>query len=251
MRKTKIGALALSVALASAICVPTTALAANYNGSEQATQDSTGTKAEDDKTIGLDGTETTLTGTIKATTLSVSMPTTVAFNVDPGATAGVADAAAGDTGSGASTTSNKHGQFTSPTNYKVKNLSRVKVYAYISRVTATSAATPGTTVTPDLKNTAPTYTASNRDQMMIGIKSVAEAPADFSTDTDWLTTSTTKYYPFNKDNKGEIDASTDGTTPKESDAMMIYGQVNPAGWTDGDSFQIKPTFTVTSTKPTV
>lgn len=247
MKKTKIGALALSVALVSAICVPATAFA-DYAGSEQATQDSTGTSLADNATIALDGTETTLTGTIKATTLSVSIPTTVAFNVDPGATPAVTDAAAGDTTPG---TSNKHGQFTSPSNYKVKNLSRVKVYAYISQVTATTAGTPGTTVTPTLKDTVPTYTAANRDEMMIGIKSVAEKPADFATPANWLTTATTAYYPFNATNKGEILASTDGVAAVESDAMMIYGQVNPAGWTDGDTFQIKPTFTVTSTKPTI
>ena len=250
MKKTKIGALALSVALAAAICVPATAFA-DYAGSEQATQDSTGAAATDDGTIALDGTETTLTGTIKATTLSVSIPTTVAFNVDPGADQAVTDAAASDTGG--VTTSNKHGQFTSPSNYKVKNLSRVKVYTYISSVAATASGTPGTTVTPELVDAAPDYSAAgSHAKVMIGIKSVAEKPADFGTQDNWLTTSlATKYYPFNATNKGEIAASTDGTTPVESDAMMIYGQVDKAGWTDGDTFQIKPTFTVTSIKPTI
>lgn len=249
MKKTKIGALALSMALASAICVPATAFA-DYAGSEQATQDGTGTSVADSGTIALDGTETTLTGKIKATTLSVSIPTTVAFNVDPGANQAVTDAAAGDT---TPATSNKHGQFTSPTNYKVSNLSQVKVYAYISGVTATPAGAPGTTtVTPDLVSAAPDYTQpGSHDKIMIGIKSVNNKPADFGTSTDWLTTSTTNYYPFNKDNKGEINASANGSTAVESDAMMIYGQVDQAGWTDGDTFQIKPTFTVTSTKPTV
>lgn len=249
MKKRKIGALTLSVVLASAICVPATAFADNYNGSDQATKDSAGTGATSSAPISSTGTETTVTGKIKATTLSVSIPTAVAFNVDPGAAQAVTDAAAGDTGGGA-TVSNKHGQFTSPTNYKVSNLSRVKVYAYISGVAATAAGTPGTTVTPSLVATAPTYGGSNHADMMIGIKSAANAPTDFTTAGDWLTTSlATNYYPFNGTNKGEIAASTNGTTAAESDAMMIYGQVDQAGWTDGDSFQIKPTFTVTSTKP--
>lgn len=245
MKKHKLGALALSFAVASALCVPATAFA-DYAGSDQATQDSMGTSAADSAAITSTGTETTVTGTIKPTTMSVTIPTTVAFNVDPGAPQSVEDAGANDT-SPAQTT--KHGQFTSPSNYKVSNLSRVKVYAFISSVSATTGS--GMTVAPDLKNAAPNYTGGTAHaQMMIGIKERAAAPADFTTATDWLTTTLAgNYYPFNAANKGEIAASADGGTAVNSPEMFIFGQVDQSGWTAGDKFQIKPVFTVSSSQP--
>ena len=226
MKKTKIGALALSVALASAICVPATAFAvANTDGA----LDTDTTSSPVTSTTGTS--DSVLTGKIKVTTLSVSVPTAATFNVDP-------SIAATDAGT----------QFTSPTNYKIVNNSVVPVWAQITNVAVTGTSTGGDTV-------ALTDTDANvADATMLFAVSDSDDPATdlvFGTTGNWLTSGAlgTAYSAFNKTGDGKLTA-TDGADGGTDEATMyFYGKMDNTytGWADGDSFTITPTFTIRTT----
>ena len=217
MKKTTGGALALAVTLSMALAVPAFAEDATVN-------ESGGT------------TTTTITGTIKPTTLTVTVPTTVAFDVDPGAEA-------------ATTLNNdtlKAGQFTNPSNFSIINNSVVDVYAYVSSVATPSGAalvTSEQSVAPKEGETAA--------KVMVGVKSTA--PADFSTAADWLKSDMSegeKYYAFNADAKGKLAAksSVEGQTDNQA-TMYVFGQVPKTGWATNDTFTVVPTFTITVNNP--
>lgn len=215
MKLKKAAAIALAFATAAALSVPATALAA----------DPTATVPGTPNVTAADGTmDSTLTGTIKTTTLSVSVPTAATFNVDPGKAA-----AAGD-----------GGQFESPTNYTITNKSVVPVYAYVSKVTASKVA-----LTDDKGAVAKATTAGGADaKIQFAVKDAA--PANFDTKADWLTTTTSKYYAFNAANTGKIEA---GSTTPQSKTMKFYGQVPSENWTNAQTFTVTPTFTISATVP--
>lgn len=221
-RMRSVRALALASVLACALCAPTTAFAAPNEAS------GTGTATASDTPT------STITGTIHATTLKVTVPTTVAFDIDPGAATGV-------TASG-----QKRGQYTSPTNYTVKNYSAVDVYGYVSAV-----AVDGVTLvnaTGNLKKTAGAVGASNVSAM-VGL-SDKDGDMSLTTAANWLMADTSKYYAFNKSTHGKLAASNNAPTAEGGTATMyIYGAVKNGGWVENNSFAVKPTFKITVTDP--
>ncbi len=208
MKKSKIGACALALATAAAICVPGTALADPV--------------AAGSKTLEAAGTSDSLiTGTITATKLSVSVPTTAAFTIDPTIEA-----------------TNPSTQITdASTNYTVTNASAVPVYAYISDCTIAKAGT--TAGNPTLVDK--TADLATDYAVMFAVKDTASAPSNFTTDSDWLTGAGT-YYAFNAVDHGKLAAKTGTAT------MSFYGQTT-TGWSNGDTFTITPTFTIATGDP--
>lgn len=219
MLKKKFGACALALATAAAVCVPGTALA-----DPVAVGTSEMTAAGD--------AASTITGTITATKLSVSVPTTAAFTIDPTITA-TNDAA----GVAAQLTN-------VPTDYTVTNSSAVPVYAYIS-----NCAISATDGTPALVTKADGLTADKA--VMFAVKDAASKPANFATEADWLTTAAGKYYAFNAAEYGKLATPKAATAAGDSSnaaTMSFYGQTT-TGWSNGDTFTIVPTFTITATAP--
>lgn len=237
MKKSKLGALALSVAVASALCIPTLAFGA-------VTEDSNGVgvdSATSDLMATTPGT-TTLTGKIKATTLSVTIPTAMTFAIDPGATQGVAEDAA---------MTQKHGQFTSPSNYTVTNSSHVPVKVEVSTATATQC------TLHDTKATLEAGTVTDR-KVMVGLSDKANGAAlDVDATAGWLSAGANLgLVPFGKTdaasgsavgaNTGKL-ASVDTTVTGDNKATMyVFGAVNQTGWTEGQSFTVTPTLKVTA-----
>lgn len=229
MKKSKIGALAVSIAMASALCVPATAFAA---ANTDDTLDAS-TKSEDSTKAGT--ADSTLTGKIKVTTLSVSVPTAATFNVDP--TVEATDASS---------------QFTSPTNYKIVNKSVVPVWAQITNVTVS-----GTSTGADAVALTKTSTSVADTTMQFGISDETDAASSadlaLATEGNWLASGAQTYNAFNKTDNGKLTAKDTTENGGDDEATMyFYGQVDNtyAGWADGDSFTIKPTFTITTTDPT-
>ena len=215
MKKSKIGACALALATAAAICVPGPALADPVPAGSK-TLEAAGTS------------DSTITGTITATKLSVSVPTTAAFTIDPTIEA-----------------TDPSTQLTDvPTNYIVTNASAVPVYAYISDCTiAKAGATAGNPTLVDKTADLATDCA-----VMFAVKDAASAPSGFDTEGDWLTGAGT-YYAFNAATHGKLAAKS--AADKASDGsnaatMSFYGQTT-TGWSNGDTFTITPTFTIATT----
>lgn len=222
MKKSKLGACALALATAAAICVPATAFAADApSATDPANVTASG------------GTQSSeLTGTINATTLSVSVPTKATFNVDPTATA----AAGSYDGS-----THKHGQFESPTNYAITNNSKVPVYAYISGV-----ATPTTGTVTDLSLTKKTAEVTSH-AIQFAVAGTGGPTLALDAEAGWLDTATAKYFAFNATGHGKIAAGDTGN----SAGMDFFGAVSDTAgaWAQGDTFVVQPTFTVTATDP--
>lgn len=218
MLKKKFGACALALATAAAVCAPGVALA------DPVAVGTTEVNAAGD-------TASTITGTITATTLSVSVPTTAAFTIDP-----TVEAAAVDS------------QLTNvPTDYTVTNSSAVPVYAYISKCVINKGA--DMTGTPTLVTK--TADLATNNAIMFAVKDTASKPADFATEDDWLTTTAGKYYAFNATEKGKLATPTAATAADDTSnlaTMSFYGQTT-TGWSNGDTFTIVPTFTITATAP--
>lgn len=220
MKMKKLAASALALATAAAICAPAAAFADGLD-------DSTVIPATPNVTSAGGATDSTITGTIKATTLSVSVPTKAAFNVDPGAAAKAGEG----------------GQYASPTNYTVTNKSVVPVYAYVSKVAVT-----GVSLVDASANVKPATNAGDSDAaIMFAVKEAAAAPTGFDTAGDWLTTTTSKYYAFNVANNGKLDAAG-GTAAAAT--MKFYGQAPSTNWSEAQTFTVTPTFTISTTAPT-
>lgn len=208
MKMKKLGACAIALATATALCAPAAAFAA-------------------DGTVTAPGgtSSSTITGTIAATTLSVSVPTAAAFTIDPTVEA---------------TTVNSQLKSV-PDNYTVTNASVVPVYAYISGCAVAKGA--DMTGTPTLVTA--TADLSTANAVMFAVKDDTGKPTDFDTPTDWLTTTPGKYYPITAN--GKLAAKNDTATDEAT--MKFYGQTT-TGWTNGDTFTITPTFTIAVTDPT-
>lgn len=218
MKMKKLGACALALATAAAICSPAAAFAdATITGDAVTTVG--GAK------------ESVITGTIEATKLSISVPTAAAFTIDP------TIAATDDVDGTISQLTNV------PTNYTLTNKSAVPVYAYISGCTI--AAAGATTGTPTLVSATSGLSADKA--VMFAVKDSTSAPKDFKTADDWLSTTPGKYYAFNAADKGKLADKTANDKSNEA-TMSFYGQTT-TGWSHGDSFTIKPTFTIAVTQP--
>lgn len=244
--KKKIGAMALSLALASAICVPTAAFADDYSGSQQETEDMTGVAQTGTGSVTTTGNTSVLTGKIKATTLSVSVPTAVTFNIDPGAAQGVADPAVSDATPG---TSQKRGQFTSPTNYTIHNASQVAVYVTVDSVTATGATLTDTQASIAAKVTG---TGAADPVVMVGLSDADNnGSLALGNTAGWFKTSPATglgIYPFGTTaDKGRLDPDDNAANGTDEATMMVYGAVAQTGWTEADTFTVTPTLKISTT----
>lgn len=215
MNKRKAGAIALSLALATAICAPTAAFAIDDAAQDASTTQSTVSPLAD--------TNSTLTGKIKATTVSVSVPTAAAFTLDPWTTA-----------------TDPTSQIGSPTNYTITNLSKMPVYTRVKSAAVAAATVKNTGLTPSLVSTAP----ANNGEVQFAVKQTA--PTDFTTAGDWLTTSVSSNYYVDDAGTGFIAATgvADGT---DKITMKFYGQAydnadGSTNWTPDDTFTVTPTF---------
>lgn len=226
--KTRRGTLrcACALALGLALAAPGAAFAAPADASGSIDVAATGAASP----------SSTITGTIHATTLKVTVPTVVAFDIDPGATAGVTKDA----------TTQKRGQYTSPANYTIKNYSAVDVYGYVSKVEV-----EGVTLvdqTSALKKTAG-KTGAGEISAMVGLCDKDEGMS-LGNRNAWLMADATKYYAFNKTARGKLAASENAPTDEGGTATMyIYGAVKNGGWAENDSFKVKPTFKISVTDP--
>ncbi len=169
------------------------------------------------------GVETTLNGTIKATTLSVTIPLTAAFDIDPTKYS--------------ATDPNIQVGGNQSSGYKIVNNSAVPVYVYISGV---SVPTSGVTLVDTVAGL-----DTNKALMLAISEKPTAAASDISNTGFWLKTSMTgKYYmDTTQANKGKLDAN--GGTMN----LKIYGMTQK-GWSNADTFAVKPSFTVTVTEPT-
>lgn len=235
-------AIALASALALALCVPAAAFAAEV-GSGTA-----------DATAATTARSTAATGTIKATTLTVTVPTKVAFYLDPGA-------AQSTVLSGTWPADTKFGQYTNPSNFTITNHSAVDVYGYVSKVES-----PHVTLVNDQTlqkdgGVAPSAATKARTKVMVGICDTTESMA-LGTASDWMTesvgdTAATRYYAFNKAGHGKLAAALDSkgsVDNSRSDAkgeytMTIRGAVYQGGWSESENFLIKPVVKIVTTDP--
>ncbi len=239
---------ALTVALASALtlalAVPATAFAVNPTPPEVANADFK------EVTVSGGTQDTEITGTVKATTVSVTVPTKVAFYLDPGAPQStVKDSSA-----------NKYGQYTNPTNITITNRSAVDVYGYVSSVASSdvtlvnsksSLSKPG--------GVAPSSANAARIGVMVGICDTAEsmsldAPGDWMTVSGIVDTKDKRYYAFNKANHGRLSAAQNGVVGSHdgiqgSYTMTIRGAVFQGGWSQHESFLVRPTIKIVTTDP--
>lgn len=246
--KTKRPALtvALASALALALCAPVSAFAA----------DPVPPEASDDKTVTTTGgtQESKITGTVKATTITVTVPTQVAFYIDPGATRSTTANWA---------TSKKIGQYTNPTNFTITNRSAVDVYGYVSKV-----ASPHVTLV-DNENAlekpggvAPGVDNKTSIGVMVGICDTSVSDLALGTPGNWMTediadTKANRYFAFNKGSQGKLTAATEkagsGATvsPGGACTMTVRGAVFDGGWTQNENFLITPTFKIVTDPATL
>lgn len=237
-------AVALASALVLALGAPAAAFAADLVPPE----------ASDAKTVTAEGAtqEAEITGTVKATTITVSVPTKVTFYLDPGATQST------DATNWAS--NKKIGQYTNPTNFTITNLSAVDVYGYVSKVRSphvslvnakSGLSKPG--------GVAPSKDNASHIGVMVGLADTAET-LSFDTPGDWLTVNGVKdakdmrYYAFNKANHGRLSAAQDGAESKHdgiegSYTMTVRGAVFNGGWSQDENFLVAPTFKIVTTDP--
>lgn len=232
MKLKKAAAIALAFATAAALSVPSAALAADGDPAA-------GTPAEIKSSAdGKNSASSAITGTIKPTTLKVSVPTVVSFDVDPGATPAA---------TAVDPTTKVSGQFKSPSNFTVTNYSVVDVYGYVSGVAATGATLSQTGATAGAHAADGTTWAT---EPAVQIVASDTAPGDFATAAKWFdTTKTKKLYAFNSTANGKLAASADGTAAGGEATMHLYGQVAQTGWKTGDTFTVTPTFTIATADP--
>ena len=212
-----------AAAVATAIGLTITGTMAAYGAPTAAADTSV---AYETKSMG-DGGEATsvITGHIKVTNISVQVPITSSFDIDPNKTVtadGAGDAQMGDQAS----------------NYTITNLSTVPLDITITKVT------PATGVT--LVQTVEALDAQNKN-VLFAIREANETVPKLpggSDDAKWLTGGTlaTPYLVSTTAAKNTIQAAgaADGA---DSLTMKVYAATKK-GWKSGDSFTITPTFTV-------
>lgn len=233
MKLKKAAAIALAFATTAALCAPATALAADGDPTA-------GSPTEiASAATGSNSASSAITGTIKPTTLKVSVPTVVPFNVDPGATPELGDPYS----PGGS------GQFKSPENFTITNYSVVDVYGYVSGVTAAGCTLSQTEATAGVR-AADGTTWTTPPVVQIVASDTDSSPLDFNTAGDWFdTVKTKKLYAFNEASNGKLNASADGTAEGGKASMFMFGRVAQTGWKTGDTFTVTPTFTIATADP--
>ncbi|MBS5065379.1 MAG: hypothetical protein KHZ58_16560 [Hungatella hathewayi] len=211
-----------------------------------------GVSATDEVKSAGGSTNMTLTGNIQVTTLSVTIPTTVAFDVDM-------------TKIPVKSATDKAGvnvQVTGPTetDYRIINKSASTVWVYVTAVTPSATSTGKT---PALVSKYSDLKAADYN-LLFAIKDTKVAPpvvnaytdeTDLTLDGDsadfWMKSgmaSGDKYY-LNSDN-GKLLAQDQATGEKENEMPLTIYAFTRKGWVAGDSFTVQPTFTVSVTDPT-
>lgn len=195
-------------------------------------------------------------GTIKATTITMTVPTQVAVYIDPDAEQSTDATGWPD--------DVKIGQYTNPTNFVIANHSTVDVYGYVSEVTAS-----GVTLTNDKSSlskpggVAPAPGNAARINVMMGLCGADETLNLDATDggyaglnAGWLTVDgvgdqpNTRYYAFNKNEHGRLAAVQDGVEdPASACTITVRGAVFGSGWSRNESFLVTPVFTIKATDP--
>lgn len=188
-----------------------------------------------------------ITGTVKATTITVSVPTRVSFYIDPGAEQ---DTALSDP------SKNKYGQYLNPTNMTVTNLSAVDVYGYVPKVKSDYVTLTSGSDLEKPGGVAPAANGSTKDRIKVkvGLCDTTET-LNLGTANNWLTESVAdtpadRYYAFNKDEQGKLTAATanagTGATVSTNGArtITIRGAVFQGGWSQNESFLIQPTIKI-------
>lgn len=172
--------------------------------------------------------DSVLTGTIRITNIQVKVPIAASFDIDPNVTVEA---------SAAVTTSNNQ-IIAQASNYTITNTSKVPLAVSITGVKTKTGATEGT---PTLVNKLDDLTGKN---VMFAICKSGDtinypaAAADSS--GKWMTAATvTTGSPYPVASTAE-----DNTlAPNGTLNMTLYGATG-AGWKNGDSFQVIPTFTI-------
>lgn len=257
MKKSKkIAALVLTTAMAAGGM--TSVYAAGAVGETAVEGTSVVEKIETNADGSIKGTDMLLTGTIKVTNLSVTIPTTVSFNVDMTKTPV----------KGAATKADINVQVQQPAEsvYKIINNSASSVWVYVTGVTpaANGGALPVLTNRYDNVKT-------KDNNLMFAIKDTAEPapalggtyddakkePGEIGTAGFWMTTdginSTNKKYSLNSTTNGELIAKDlavagTGTEGKNEMPLTIYAFTRK-GWKAGDKFNVTPVFTVSVEAP--
>lgn len=231
-----------AIALALALAAPASALAEEPAVSGNGSFDKPG-----------DTVVTAVEGTVKATTITVSVPTQVAFYIDPGAepTATLT----GTFGKG----NNKVGQYTNPTNFTVTNHSAVDVYGYVSGV-----GSPHATLVNDngqlAKSGGLTPSESNKDKTKLQVGICADdEQLNLKTAGDWLTedidgTKGKRYFAFNRTDdgtpQGKLVAAEDKASSDETlstggkETLTIRGAVFQGGWSQHDNLLVNVKFKI-------
>lgn len=210
MKSKKILSLLLALSMTAALSVP--AFAGELTAPETAT-----TYDSNEKDDG-DGVQTEITGHIMVTQLKVTVPTAVAFNIDPNAeiTSGTSQVKAAES--------------------KITNNSLVPVYTKISAVDVDTDISGATLVDQEVSLT-------TSKTVMLGYK---KETCDLDTQSDWLM----EDRDFDKDlyllnsEKGKIAASEDGTTGV--DMELTVSAATRVGWAAGNKFKVTPTIVVSA-----
>lgn len=171
-------------------------------------------------------TETELLGRINATTLKVTIPLNVTFDVDPSKY-------------DKNETDFLTRQMNGPNNYNIVNNSATPVYVHISNIAQGTVAGDITSTCVLTDDPADVENTAKKKQVLMAIrdKTDTKVPATYADlSTGFGFKPGTNNYTLNKDNKGKIESGATMT-------LTIYGLTNK-GWTQGDVFSVKPSFTV-------
>lgn len=233
MRKKRFLSMAMAAWMAAAMAVP--AFAADPSVSKPANA-----SGPTELTVGKDGIATegvtaTLTGTISATHINVTVPSNVPFSLDP--TIAI---------SGSGVKNPVTDQVTTyPESVQIINSSVVPVYAKISSVKAEDKDKKDNTITLTNK-TSDVEDTSKQKYIMFGFKKKGDI-TDFNTPGDWLGNgSQSALYPLSKDG-GRMEAVDTKTPNANILEMQVYAYAK-YGWYMDETFTITPTIVV-SAKP--
>ena len=178
---------------------------------------------------------TTITGTIKITSIQVVVPISTAFDIDPNVkvTEGAAVVTSNDE-------SNTNQIITQASDYAIENTSKVPLVVSVTGI-ATKNKTGGTEGAPTLVNTMGGLTGKN---VMFAVRKAGESinypGASSDTTGVWMTTETVKEgSPYNMAKNADDNIIAAGA----KFTMTLFGATGN-GWSNGDSFQVIPTFTI-------
>lgn len=220
----KLAAMALALAMSVSLTVPALATdsPAVTNPDSEGTYQTGGTQA------------VPFTGVIKPTQIKATIPTAVAFDIDPTIDVTAADYSA--------VASKQTDQVTAPENIQVVNGSDIPIYVSVTSVTVSD----GVTLTNAPAN------LSNSKSVMFGLTNTAPtSSAGLATATDWIVGSGTGgagdlASPYRIGNSVPAVGTADN-----GNVLSIYIRaVTLKGWAANDEFVVTPTFVVSATAPT-